>query len=253
MEIRFDNRSVLVTGGSTGIGAATAIEFGRAGASVVVNYLNSEEAAREVVRTIKGENGRAVAVRADVSKKEQVDRLIAETIENYGAIDILVNNAGGLIKRCLLEEMTDPVWDTVLDVNLRSVYLCSQAVVPIMKKNNSGRIINLSSIAARTGGGPGAGFYAATKAAISALTKNFAKELVDFGITVNAVAPGIITTPFHDRYTPPDVRRNFLKSIPLKREGTAEEIAYTILFLASDYADYIIGETIEINGGMLMD
>ena len=253
MDIRFDDQSVLITGGSTGIGAATAVEFARAGASVVVNYLSSEKAAGEVVKTIKEEGGRAFAVKADVSKKEEVDRLIQETLDNLGKIDILVNNAGGLIKRCLLADMTEAVWDEVLDINLRSVYLCTQAVLPHIKKSKRGRIINLSSIAARTGGGPGAGFYAATKAAISALTKNFAKELISHGITVNGVAPGIITTPFHDKYTPQDVRQNFLKAIPSNREGTAEEIAYAILFLASEYAEYIVGETIEINGGMLMD
>ena len=253
MDIRFDSRVVIVTGASTGIGAATAIAFGKSGASVVVNYHSSRAAAENVVKTIEETGGKAIAVQADVTRKVEVDRLVQTTLDHFGKIDILVNNAGGMVGRNTLEEMTERLWNQVMDLNLKSVYLCSQAVLPYMKKKKFGRIVNVSSIAARNGGGPGAGHYSATKAGVIALTKNWARELAESGIIVNAVAPGIINTPFHDKYTTPEVRKKFLDGIPLKREGKPEEIAYVILFLASDFASYILGETIEVNGGMLMD
>jgi len=253
MDIRFDSRVVIVTGASTGIGAATAIAFGKSGASVVVNYHSSRAAAENVVKTIEETGGKAIAVQADVTRKVEVDRLVQTTLDHFGKIDILVNNAGGMVGRNTLEEMTERLWNQVMDLNLKSVYLCTQAVLPYMKKKKFGRIVNVSSIAARNGGGPGAGHYSATKAGVIALTKNWARELAATGIMVNAVAPGIINTPFHDKYTTPEVRKKFLDGIPLKREGKPEEIAYVILFLASDFASYILGETIEVNGGMLMD
>ncbi len=253
MDIRFDSRVVIVTGASTGIGAATAIAFGKSGASVVVNYHSSRAAAENVVKTIEETGGKAIAVQADVTRKVEVDRLVQTTLDHFGKIDILVNNAGGMVGRNTLEEMTERLWNQVMDLNLKSVYLCTQAVLPYMKKKKFGRIVNVSSIAARNGGGPGAGHYSATKAGVIALTKNWARELAESGIIVNAVAPGIINTPFHDKYTTPEVRKKFLDGIPLKREGKPEEIAYVILFLASDFASYILGETIEVNGGMLMD
>jgi 3-oxoacyl-[acyl-carrier protein] reductase len=149
--------------------------------------------------------------------------------------------------------MTEDLWDECMNVNIKSVYLCTQAVLPYMKKQGYGRIINLSSIAARNGGGVGATHYSASKAAVLTMTKGLAKELADTGITVNAIAPGVINTPFHDKYSTSELREQFKKLIPLAREGEAEEIAYAILFLASDYANFILGETIEINGGQLMD
>jgi NAD(P)-dependent dehydrogenase (short-subunit alcohol dehydrogenase family) len=253
MKICFDNKVVLVTGASTGIGAATAVEFGKSGAKVVVNYFNSKQAAESVVEKIKEAGSKAIPVKADVTQKNEVDKLVKATLDAFGTIDILVNNAGGLVGRRSLADMEIDLWRKVLDLNMTTVFLVTHAVLPIMKKQHYGRIINVASIAGRNGGGPGAGHYSATKAALIALTKNLAKEVVGDGILVNAVNPGVITTPFHDKFTAPEVRENFKKSIPLKREGTPEEIAYPILFLASDYARYIVGESIEINGGMLMD
>ena len=253
MKICFDNKVVLVTGASTGIGAATAIEFGKSGANVVVNYHTSKQAAESVVEKIKNVGSKAISVKADVTQKSEVDKLVKATLEAFGTIDILVNNAGGLVGRSSLADMEVDLWHKVLDLNMTTVFLVTHAVLPIMKKQHHGRIINVASIAGRNGGGPGAGHYSATKAALIALTKNLAKEVVGDGILVNAVNPGVITTPFHDKFTTPEVRENFKRIIPLKREGTPEEIAYSILFLASEYASYIIGESIEINGGMLMD
>jgi 3-oxoacyl-[acyl-carrier protein] reductase len=254
MQIRFDGQVVLITGASTGIGRAAAIQFGRCGAKVIVNYNKSENEAKQVVHEIQSAGSQAVAVQADVAQPEDIKRLFAEAVAAFGGrIDILVNNAGSLLERTKLADITLASWDMAVALNYTSVFLCSQAVMPIMKEQKFGRIINLTSIAARNGGSPGAGHYASAKAAVLCLTKNLAKELATSGITVNAVSPGVISTPFHDKFTEPAMRKQFVAGIPLGREGTADEVAYTILFLASRYADYIVGENIEINGGQMMD
>lgn len=253
MEIRFDNKVALVTGASSGIGRASAKEFAKAGAKVVVHYNVSKADAEDVVDAIRKEGGEAVALQADVSRKEEVEALVQATLERFGTIDILVNNAGALIKRETLENMEEALWDEVMDVNLKSIFLVSQAVIPVMKAKKYGKIINLTSIAARVGGGVGAGHYSASKGGILTLSKNMAKELAPHGIIVNAISPGIIDTRFHERFTTPEIFNKFKESVVLKRAGTAEEVAWPILFLCSEYAAYIVGETIEINGGQLMD
>jgi NAD(P)-dependent dehydrogenase (short-subunit alcohol dehydrogenase family) len=254
MDIRFDNKVVIVTGASLGIGAATAIEFGKAGAFVVVNYYTSKEAALNVVKQIESDGGRAIAVQADVSKAEEVQKLIQKTVDTYGeTIDILINNAGSLLDRRSLEDMTEELWDQCMDLNIKSVYLCSNAVLPYMKKQGFGHIVNVSSIAGRNGGGVGASHYSCSKGAVITLTKGTSKEFIKHGIIVNNVAPGVINTPFHDKFSSKELREQFKTAIPMNREGEAVEIAYPILFLASKYASYIIGETLEVNGGLLMD
>jgi len=253
MEIRFDNKVVLVTGASSGIGRATAREFAKTGAKVVVHYNVSRQDADAVVEEIRNGGGDALALQADVSKKPEVDHLIKATLEKYGTIDILINNAGALIQRETLENMEEALWDEVMDVNLKSIFLVAQAVIPIMKAKKYGKIINLTSIAARVGGGVGAGHYSASKGGILTLSKNMAKELAPHGIIVNAISPGIIDTRFHERFTSPEVFNTFREAVLIKRAGTAEEVAWPILFLCSEYAAYIVGETIEINGGQLMD
>jgi 3-oxoacyl-[acyl-carrier protein] reductase len=241
-----------VTGSSTGIGRAVAIELAAGGRRVVVHYHASEDEARDVVKEIEGSGGEASLVGGDVSDADEVGRMVGEIQDRYGRLDVLVNNAGSLIERRKLSAMTEDLWERVMDVNLKSVYLVSVAVLPLMKRRGRGRIINMTSVAARNGGGPGSVAYATAKGGVSTLTRAMAKELVSENILVNGVAPGVITTPFHDRFTPPDVRENLKNTIPMGREGTPTETAGVVAFLASPAADYLVGEIIEVNGGQLI-
>ncbi|CAA9418466.1 MAG: Short-chain dehydrogenase/reductase SDR? [uncultured Rubrobacteraceae bacterium] len=250
--MEFSHEVAWVTGSSTGIGRAVAEALARQGRRVVVHYNASEDEAREVAGGITSRGGEAMLVGGDVSDSAEVDRMVGEIEDRYGRLDVLVNNAGSLVERRTLAEMTEDLWDRVMDVNLKSVYLCSRAVLPLMKRRGAGRIINLTSVAARNGGGPGSVAYATAKGGVSTLTRAMAKELVGENILVNGVAPGIITTPFHDRFTPPEMRENFKNVIPIGREGTPEETASVVAFLASPAADYLVGEIIEVNGGQLM-
>ncbi len=248
----FNEEVAWVTGSSMGIGRAVAVGLAEQGCRVVVHYNRSEDEAREVIEEISASSGEATLVGGDVSDAGEVRRMAGEIEDRYGRLDILVNNAGSLIERRTLEEMSEDLWDRVMDVNLKSVYLCSQAVLPMMKRQGKGRIINMTSIAARNGGARGSVAYATAKGGVSTLTRAMAKELVGAGILVNGVAPGIITTPFHDRFTPPEMRASMVDAIPMGREGTPEETAGAVLFLASPWADYLVGEIIEVNGGQLM-
>ncbi|MFZ5595845.1 MAG: SDR family NAD(P)-dependent oxidoreductase [Bacillota bacterium] len=246
-------KTALITGGGTGIGRAIAIELARLGAGVVVNYNRSGEAATETVNKIKSLGAGAVAVQADVTAEDQVKRLVEQTVSfGGGRIDILVNNAGTLVQRCEIENMDLSLWQKIMDVNLTSAFLVSKHVIPVMKRQNSGRIINLASQAAHDGGGPGAIPYASSKAAIQAFTKGLAKELAPYNILVNCLSPGLITTRFHDQYNTPENRAWVCEKIPLKREGLPEEVAGAAVLLATGYGSYITGETIQVNGGILM-
>jgi len=248
----FSGEVAWVTGSSTGIGRAVAEGLARDGCRVAVHYNSSEGEAREVVGRIEASAGEAMLVGGDVADAGEVKRMVGEVVDRFGQINILVNNAGSLLERRSLEDMTEDLWDRVMDVNLKSVYLCSQAVLPIMKRQGGGKIINITSVAARNGGGPGSVAYATAKGGVSTLTRAMAKELISEGILVNGVAPGVITTPFHDRFTPPDVREKMAGAIPIGREGTPEETVGAVVFLASSAADYLVGEIIEVNGGQLM-
>ncbi len=250
--MEFSEEVAWITGSSTGIGRAVAETLARQGRRVAVHYNASEDEAREVAEGISSSGGEAMLVGGDVSDADQVGRMVGEIEDRYGRLDVLVNNAGSLIERRSLAEMTEDLWDRVMDVNLKSGYLSSQAVLPLMRRRGRGRIINLTSVAARNGGGPGSVAYATAKGGVSTLTRAMAKELVPENILVNGVAPGIITTPFHDRFTPPEVRENFKSAIPIGREGTPEETAAVVAFLASPAANYLVGEIIEVNGGQLM-
>ena len=243
----------LVTGASSGIGQATAIALAREGARVAVNYLKNAAGAEETVETVRKSGGDAFALRADVTKSAEVGALVEATRQRWGKIDILVNNAGDLLARRTLAEMSEEYWDQIMALNLKSAFLCVKAVWEEMATRKNGAIINVTSIAGRNGGGPGAAAYAAAKGGLLTYTKGLAKELAPYGVRVNGIAPGVIWTPYHERYSPPDMFQKYLASIPLGRAGTAEEVAEVIVFLASPAARYMTGETVEVNGGMWMD
>lgn len=245
----FTGQVVFITGSSTGIGAAAAKMFAAHGADVVVHYNESSAAANEVVSSIQAAGGRSLLVQGDVANKQDITRMVNEIQGEFGRIDVLVNNAGSLIARSRFEDLEEDLWDRVMNVNLKSVYLVSRAVLPLMRAQGGGRIINLTSIAARHGGGLGSLVYATSKGGVATLTRGMAKDLAEYNILVNAVAPGIISTPFHDRFSSQEMREAWAAQIPLHREGTPEETAGSILFLASHFADYITGQIIDINGG----
>jgi 3-oxoacyl-[acyl-carrier protein] reductase len=245
-------RVALITGGSSGIGAATAELFADLGAQVAISYHQNEAGAERVRSAIQNAGGKVLSLRADVRHAEEISQLVRRTTEELGPIDILVNNAGSLIERQKILEITKERWDEVMNLNLTSAMLCSQAVAASMIERRSGVIINLVSIAGRTGGGPGAGAYSVAKSGLITLTKSLAKELAPHGVRVNAISPGVIDTPFHEVFSTPEMIRGFVATIPLGRVGTSDECAKVIAFLASDAASYVVGETIEVNGGQLM-
>lgn len=243
----------LVTGASSGIGAATAVQFGQSGSHVAVHYHKNRDAAEEIVRQIQNNGAQAEAFQANLSKREEAVRLAQEVMQTWNRIDVLVNNAGALVDRRMLDEITPDFWEEVFDVNVSSALWLTQAVAPHMQEAGSGAIVNLTSVAARNGGSPGAMPYAASKAAVLCMTKGMARELISKGIRVNAVSPGVIATPFHERFTPPDRMRALVSNIPQGRAGDAQEVARVIAFLASCEASHVVGETIEVNGGLIMD
>lgn len=246
------DHTALVTGASSGIGAAAAELLAELGARVAVGYHANQSGAHAVCDRIIGAGGAAIALAADVRLPDEVRRLVDRAAAELGAIDILVNNAGSLVMRRGIREVSGEFIDDVLAVNLKSAVLASQAVAASMIERRRGSIVNVVSIAGHTGGGPGAGAYAAAKAALTAYTKSLAKELAPHGVRVNAVSPGVIDTPFHETFSTPEMMRSFASSIPLGRVGTPAECATVIAFLASSAASYIVGETIEVNGGQLM-
>jgi 3-oxoacyl-[acyl-carrier protein] reductase len=250
--ISLSNKTALISGASSGIGAATARLFANLGAHVAIGYNRNVQGADQVSESIQQAGGKCITVQAEMLHAVEISRLVDETTEKLGRIDILVNNAGSLVERVTFEKMTEALWDEVMDLNLKSAMLATQAVTPAMIGRKQGTVINIVSIAGRNGGGPGAGAYATAKGGLITLTKAQAKELAPHGIRVNAVSPGVIDTPFHEVFSTPEMIANFVKGIPLGRVGKAEEVANVIAFLASDAASYITGETIEVNGGQLM-
>ncbi|HEY4548800.1 MAG TPA: 3-oxoacyl-[acyl-carrier-protein] reductase [Bacillus sp. (in: firmicutes)] len=242
-------KTALVTGASRGIGREIALELARQGVDVVVNYAGSEAKAREVVEEIKGLGREAIAIQCDVSNSESVTNMVKETVDHFGKIDILVNNAG-ITRDNLLMRMKENEWDDVMNINLKGVFLCTKAVTRQMMKQRYGRIINISSVVG-VSGNPGQANYVAAKAGVIGLTKTSAKELASRGITVNAIAPGFITTEMTDQLTE-DIQNEMLKMIPLAQFGEPKDIANTVVFLASDDSRYITGQTIHVNGGMVM-
>jgi 3-oxoacyl-[acyl-carrier protein] reductase len=246
------NKVALVTGASSGIGSATALLLAASGAKVVVNYWKNQKGAAETVSAIAAQDGTGLAIKADVSGGAGCASLVEETVRKFGPVDILVNNAGSIVARRGILDLTEETWDEVLDLNLKSVYLCTRAVARSMVERKGGAIVNMASIAARNGGGLGAGPYAASKAGVIAFSKSVAKELAPHGVRVNCVAPGVIDTPLHDQFSSPEMMKGFVALIPMARVGTAAEVASVIGFLCSDASSYVCGETIEINGAQLM-
>ena len=246
------NKVALVTGASSGIGAASAKVLAELGANVAITYHHNQAGAEKVRDQIISSGRKAVAIQADVREADQITATVSRVQNELGPIDILVNNAGSLVERKKNLEMTTELWDSVINLNLTSAMRCLQAVAPSMVERKSGTIINVVSIAAHNGGGPGAGAYSAAKAGLIALTKSQAKEPAPLGVRVNAISPGTIDTPFHEVFSTPEMLKGAIATIPLGRLGTPEDCAKVVAFLASDAAGYLVGETIEVNGGQLM-
>jgi len=247
-----ETKVALVTGASSGIGRAAAVALGALGAVVAINYCTNESGAVECREEILRSNGNAVIVKADVRKGKEITAMVEQVKERVGPVDILVNNAGSLVERMRLLELTEERWNEVIDLNLKSAFLCSQAVAPSMMKRKTGVIINVSSIAGRNGGGLGAMHYSAAKGGLITLTKALAKELAPFGVLVNAVSPGVVDTAYHEKFSSSESLGALMGSIPLGRMGAPAEVANVITFLASGAASYLCGETIEVDGGLLM-
>jgi len=248
-----EGKVALVTGASSGIGRATAEALATNGARVAINFHRNEAGAAAACSQITGAGGCAMVVQGDVTRAGEVQSLVEQTINEFGAIDILVNNAGSLVERLKILELTEERWDEVIDLNLKSAFLCAKAVAGSMMERKTGAIVNVSSIAGRNGGALGSIHYSAAKGGLITFTKGLAKELAPFGVRVNAVAPGVIDTPYHEQFSSPEMMKTYAGMIPLGRVGTPAEVGNVICFLASDAASYLAGETIEINGGMWMD
>jgi len=246
---KLEGKVAVVTGASRGIGRAIALKLADDGAKVVVNYSGSQAKAEEVVARIQENGGEAIAVQASVSQSEEVTALIDTAVKTFGSLDILVNNAG-ITRDNLLMRMKEDEWDDVLNTNLKGVFLCTKAVTRQMMKQRAGRIINISSIVG-VAGNAGQANYVAAKAGVIGLTKTTAKELASRNILVNAIAPGFIETEMTDQL-PEELKQGMLTQIPLAKLGQPEDIAKAVAFLASDDANYMTGQTLHIDGGMVM-
>lgn len=246
-------KAVLITGASTGIGAALARAFAAQGARVGLHYNASEDAAKAVAYEIGAAGGEAVLIRADVGSGAGARSAVEQAVVAFGGLDGLINNAGGMVRRVPYADVSEQDYDEIMDLNARSVVVASQAAVAPMKAAGGGFIINTTSVAARNGASGGAGLYGSSKAFVHNVTRGMAKELIPFGIRVNAVAPGVITTPFHERYSTEAQLTAQLATIPAGRLGVAEDCVGAYLFLAcASLSGYVIGQVIEVNGGQLM-
>lgn len=246
---RFKGKSAIVTGASRGIGREIALLLAKEGARVAVNYSGSKDKADEVVQLITAAGGEAFAIQADVSDADSVKKMVDQTVETFGSIDILVNNAG-ITKDNLLMRMKEDEWDDVMSINLKGVFLCTKGVTRQMMRQRAGKIVNVASIVG-VSGNPGQANYVAAKAGVIGFTKTAAQELASRNINVNAVAPGFITTDMTDALSE-EVKNQMLAMIPLGKLGSPGDVAKTVMFLLSDDAAYITGQTIHIDGGMVM-
>lgn len=247
--MRLKDKVAIVTGGGRDIGRDVSRVLAREGAKVVINFANDEASAAETLETIRAAGGEAIVHRADVTTAAGVDSLVAAAKQAYGEkVDILVNLAGGMVERRPLAEIDEAFFDKVMTLNLKSAYLMTRAVAPLMPEGSS--IINFSSQAGRDGGGPGASIYATSKGALMTFTRSMAKELGPKGVRVNSLCPGMIATSFHDTFTKPEVRTAVAGNTPLRRQGRPEEVAETVAYLASDASSFVTGANLDINGGM---
>lgn len=241
-------KTVIVTGGGRDIGRACVMRLAQQGANVAINYFQSSEGADAAVAEIKSAGGSAFAMQGDMTKQDEVKALVAATVEAYGGIDCLMHVSGGIVKRISIADMTLEHWNQVMELNATSFFLAVNAVIPHLNEGSS--IVSIASQAGRDGGGPGAAVYAASKGAMTTLTRGLAKELGP-KTRVNALCPGMIDTDFHNLFSKPEVRTHVANITPLKREGTSEEVANLAVFLASDEASFITGANVDINGGLL--
>ena len=240
----------IVTGAARGLGEAIALELARKGSEMVVCDVNLE-GVKKVAEEIGATGKRAIAMKVDVTKVPEVTQMVDRAIKEFGRIDILVNNAG-ICQVVTIEQMTEQDWDRVMAVNVKGVFLCSKAVMGIMKRQRSGRIVNMGSIAGKLGGIVTGANYSVSKAGVICFTKALAREMAPYGVTVNAVAPGVIETDMTHGITGGDFS-NYRRTIPLGTIGSAQDVAYAVAFLVSDEARYITGEILDVNGGQLMD
>jgi 3-oxoacyl-[acyl-carrier protein] reductase len=244
---------VLITGASTGIGAAAARAFAREGSRLVIHYNASRQAAEGVAADVKAAGADVALVSGDVTQSANVKRIVADALAAFGRIDVLINNAGGLVGRTKIEDYTEEYIGKVMALNVIHVAMFMHEVIPVMRRQGGGNVINVSSIAARHGGGAGAIIYAGAKGFISTATRGWAKEVVGDKIRVNAISPGVITTPFHERYSTPEQLKAMQATIPMNRLGTPDECSGTFIYLASDeMSGYVTGQIIEVNGGQYM-
>jgi len=247
--MKFKDKVALVTGGGRDIGRSVSLRLAAEGAKVAINYCNDRASAEATAREIEAAGGVAAIFQADVSKADQVTTLVAGLQDRFGdRVDVLVNLAGGMVARRKLEEMDEAFYDQVMDLNLKSVFLVTKAVKPLMSEG--GAIVTVSSLAGRDGGGPGASLYATSKGALMTLTRAWAKEFGPQGIRVNAVCPGLIGTSFHDIFSKPEGRAAVAGNTPLRREGHPDEVADAIAWLASDEARFLTGVNLDVNGGL---
>jgi len=241
-------KTAIVTGGGRDIGRACVMRLAAAGANVVFNYFKSSEGADSAVAEITAAGGKAFAVQGDMTKPADVEALVAKAVAEFGSVDILVNNTGGIIKRQTMAEMSLEHWNAVMEINVTSTWLAIKSALPHLNEGSS--IVTLASQAGRDGGGPGAAAYGASKGALMTFTRGLAKELGP-KTRVNAICPGMIDTDFHNIFTKPEVRTHVANITPVKREGTPEDTANLVAFLASDESAFITGANVDINGGML--
>lgn len=249
MKVDLSGKVAIVTGGARDIGRAAVLKLAESGAAVAINYNSSGDRAQAIVKEVEALGGRAIAIQADVTRASEAKRLVDETRAAFGdAIHVLVNNAGGMVARKKLEEIDDAFWNEVMDLNLKSVLLVTQAAAPYLAEG--GAVVNLASLAGRDGGGGGAMVYAAAKGGVLTLTRGLAKELAPRKVRVNCVSPGMIATTFHDVHTKPEIREATAARTLVGRQGDADDVANAIAFLASDASAYVNGESLEINGGL---